>query len=104
MDINLYAMTKKFEAMQDLDINSNLLMIQEITKKWYNARPDNKDLIRLRNAVLDLSFIVNKLTYDRTLYHRTISQYRADKDRAIVRARKAEQQLLQQYETNQRTN
>lgn len=104
MDINLYAMTKKFEAMQDLDINSNLLMIQEITKKWYNARPDNEDLIKLRDAVLHLTFIVNKLTYDRTLYHRTISQYRADKDRAIVRARKAEQQLLQQYETNQGTN
>ena len=97
-------MTKKFEAMQDFGVNSNLLLLQEITQKWYKARPDNKDLISLREAVFNLSIIVNKMNYERQLYHRTIAQYRSDKNRAITRARKAEQQLLKQYETNETTN
>jgi hypothetical protein len=38
------------------------------------------------------------LSYEKSLYHKTIEEYRADKLRAIERARRAEQELLKQRE------
>lgn len=93
MDIGRLNMYKKFDALEDLDLNTNLLLIQEITAKWYKARPDNKDLQTLKDAVLRLTVIANKLSYEKSLYHKTINQYRSDKLRAIERARRVEKQL-----------
>ena len=98
MDIQKINMHKKFDALEDVDLSSNLLIIQEITAKWYKSRPDNKDLQMLKDAVLKVSFIANKMNYEKHLYHTTISEYRADKLRAVERARKAEQELLKQRE------
>jgi hypothetical protein len=95
MDIGKLNMYKKFDALEDYDLNTNLLLIQEITTKWYKARPDNKDLQMLKDAVLKITFIANKLSYEKSLYHKTIDQYRSDKLRAIERARRVEEQLKQ---------
>jgi hypothetical protein len=46
------AMYKKFEALDDLNLNSNLLIVQENIIKWSKAKPDNKELQSVRDAVL----------------------------------------------------
>jgi hypothetical protein len=98
MEINKLNMYKKFNALEDVELNTNLLIVQEITAKWYKARPDNLDLKLLKDAVLKITQIGNKLSYEKSLYHKTIEEYRADKLRAIERARRAEQELLKQRE------
>ena len=91
-------MYKKFNALEDVELNTNLLIVQEITFKWYKARPDNLDLKLLKDAVLKITQIGNKLSYEKSLYHKTIEEYRAGKLRAIERARRAEQELLKHRE------
>ena len=98
MELNKLNMYKKFNALEDVELNTNLLIIQEITAKWYKARPDNLDLKLLKDAVLKITQITNKLSYEKSLYYKTIEEYRADKLRAIERARRAEQELLKYRE------
>ncbi len=84
---------KKFNALEELDLNSNLLLMQKIISKWYNAKPDNQDLSLLKDAIVKVSVIINKMMYEKNLYHLSISEYRQDKLRAIERARRVEQEL-----------
>jgi|TARA_B110000483_G_scaffold237236_1_gene311677 hypothetical protein len=92
MDIKKYMMREKFDVLEDVDLNTALLTMQEIVLKWYKAKPENPDLVSLKDAAIVLTRICNKLSYEKKLYHLTISEYRSDKLRAIERARSAEKQ------------
>ena len=92
MDIKKYMMREKFDVLEDVDLNTALLTMQEIVLKWYKAKPENPDLVSLKDAAMVLTRICNKLSYEKNLYHLTISEYRSDKLRAIERARSAEKQ------------
>lgn len=85
-------MREKFDVLEDVDLNTALLTMQEIVLKWYKAKPENPDLVSLKDAAIVLTRICNKLSYEKKLYHLTISEYRSDKLRAIERARSAEKQ------------
>lgn len=93
MDIKKYMLREKFDVLEDVELNTALLTMQEIVLKWYKAKPDNSDLLLLKDATILLTRICNKLSYEKKLYHLTISEYRSDKLRAIERARSAEQKL-----------
>lgn len=93
MDIKKYMLREKFDVLEDVELNTALLTMQEIVLKWYKAKPDNSDLLLLKDATVLLTRICNKLSYEKKLYHLTISEYRSDKLRAIERARSAEQKL-----------
>ncbi len=93
MDVRKYIMIEKFDVLEDVELNTSLLTIQETVLKWYRAKPKNPDLIVLKDATLLLTRICNKLSYEKKLYHLSISEYRSDKLRAIERARKAEEEL-----------
>ena len=95
MDIAKLNMYKKFDALEDVDLNTNLLALQQITAKWYATKPDNKDLQLLKDSVLTVTRIANKLTYEKSLYYKIISEYQSDKLRALERARTAEEKLNQ---------
>jgi hypothetical protein len=93
MDIKKYMLREKFDVLEDVELNTALLTMQEIVLKWYKAKPDNSDLLLLKDATILLTRICNKLSYEKKLYHLTVSEYRSDKLRAIQRARSAEEQL-----------
>lgn len=95
MDIRKHNMYTKFDALEDIDLNTHLLILQEVTAKWYKAKPKNKDLQLLKEAVLKVSLIANKMMYEKSLYHLAVNEYRSDKLRAVERARKAEETLKQ---------
>lgn len=88
-----YYQQEKFNALEDVELSTNLLILQEITNKWYKAKPNNTDLILLKDAVLKVSIIANKMNYEKHLYHLTLEEFRGDKLRAIERARKSEEEL-----------
>ena len=93
MDIKKYMMREKFDVLEDVELNTALLTMQEIVLKWYKSKPENSDLLLLKDATILLTRICNKLSYEKKLYHLTISEYRSDKLRAIERARRSEEQL-----------
>ena len=98
MDIEKYHLFKKFDAIEDVELNTNLLIMQQITFKWFKSKSDNEDLKNLKDAVLKVTEIANKLKYEKHLYYKALSEYNLDKIRAVNRARKSEQELLKYRE------
>lgn len=83
-------MFRKFEVMEDLELTSNLLMIQQNVFDWCKAKPENKKLNEVRDAIVKISLISNKMQLDKGNYHLAMEQYRSEARRAVERARKAE--------------
>lgn len=93
MDVRKYNTQQKFDVLENVDLSSNLLTAQEIVSRWHKSKPNNKELNLLKDAVIKISLISNKLIYEKELYHLAIAEYREDKLRAIVRARRSETEL-----------
>lgn len=86
-------MIKKFDNLDDLNLSTNLLIIQELTTKWMEKRKDNEELKKLREAIIRVSLLTNKLQLERENYHIVLQEYRSDKLRMIDRAKRAEEKL-----------
>lgn len=84
---------KKIQNLQDLQLTTSLLILQEYFKKWLQQSPHNKELQKANNALLELSLLCNSLITDKDYLYIIAEEFRADKLRAINRARKAEEQL-----------
>ncbi len=85
-------MQKKFDNLDDLNLTTNLLVIQENVFKWCEAKPDNERLKEVRSAIIQISLLTNKLLLDRGNYHTTLEQYRTQSTRSIERARRSEEE------------
>ena len=83
-----YYTQQKFDVLEDIDLSTNLLILQQFAAKWCKSKPDNLDL----QALKDPDY---KMNYEKQLYYITIEEFRGDKLRAIERARKAEEELKQ---------
>lgn len=88
-------MYKKFEVMEDLQLTSNLLTLQSNVLEWCKAKPNNKKLNEVCDAVVKISFTCNKLQLEKNNYHIAMQDYRHDSLRAVERARKAEDKITQ---------
>lgn len=86
-------MFRKFEVMEDIKLSSNLLTIQENVLEWCKAKPDNKKLNEIRDAIIQVSLISNKMQLDKGNYHLAMEEYRHDTLRAVERARVAEEKI-----------
>lgn len=92
---NKQTMHDKFDNLNDLNLTNNLLLLQEYIKKWCKLKPKNKELQNARKAIIDITLLTNSLQLDRGNYHIALSEYRMDKIRAIERARKADEKVLE---------
>ena len=84
---------KKLEVMEDIQLTTNLLTLQSNVLEWVKAKPDNKKLNEVCDAVVKISFTCNKLQLEKSNYHIAMQEYRHDSIRAIERARKAEDRI-----------
>mgnify|MGYP003660773336 FL=1 len=83
-------MNKKVSNLIDLEYYGNVNLCNELLKRWRDAKPDNEDLKLFAKNYLDIIFYVNRLDMERYGYEKSFSEFRADKLRAIERARKME--------------
>ena len=86
-------MIKKLEVMEDIQLTRDLLTLQSNVLEWCKAKPENKKLNEVCDAVVKISFTCNKLQLEKTNYHLAMQEYRHDSIRAIERARKAEDRI-----------
>lgn len=77
---------KDMEYLTDIEMLSTLILDQ--CKK--NETPTLKEMSK---AIARIFFYVNSLQVDRRMYDKAMSQYREDKNRAVLRSRKVEQEL-----------
>ena len=67
--------------------------ITEILGKWLDARPDNVELLDVYNSFLRTFVYVNNLELRDYSFNRLVSEARESRNRAVLRARKAEEAL-----------
>tara|TARA_R110000796_G_scaffold76166_8_gene170464 strand:+ start:993 stop:1298 length:306 start_codon:yes stop_codon:yes gene_type:complete len=77
---------KDMEYLVDIDMLTNLVLNQ-IKKK------ETTTLTEMSKAIARIFFYVNSLQVDRRMYDKAMNQYREDKNRAVLRARKADIEL-----------
>ena len=77
---------KDMEYIVDIDMLTNLVLNQ-IKKK------ETTTLTEMSKAIARIFFYVNSLQVDRRMYDKSMNQYREDKNRAVLRARKSDLEL-----------
>tara|TARA_R110000744_G_scaffold145383_1_gene257980 strand:+ start:30 stop:326 length:297 start_codon:yes stop_codon:yes gene_type:complete len=79
---------KDMEYLTDIDMLSTLILDQ-LKKK------ETPTLTEMSKAIARIFFYVNSLQVDRRMYDKAMSQYREDKNRAVLRARKSDLKINQ---------
>jgi hypothetical protein len=87
------AMLAKFDNLDDIKLTTSLLLLQRQVKEWCDAKPENEKLQEVRDAIVDVTLITNKLQLDRRSYHIALDQYRTESLRMVRRARDAEEKI-----------
>ena len=77
---------KDMEYIVDIDMLTTLVLNQ-IKKK------ETTTLTEMSKSIARIFFYVNSLQVDRRMYDKAMNQYREDKNRAVLRARKSDLEL-----------
>lgn len=83
-------MNKKIDNLKELQYYGDFNLVADVIIKLKKKHPDNTTLIEAVDAMTQIGFFVQNLISDRYFYNESMNQYRADKIRAIERARKAD--------------
>jgi hypothetical protein len=75
---------------KDLEYYGHIDVACTIAKKYCDLKPDNKELRLLSDSLIGIFFWGNMQEQDRRIYDRELSEFRADKNNAVLRARKAD--------------
>ena len=84
-------MFEKIDRAKEAQADADFGVLLAILNKWSKKRPDNKELKQMVEAAVSAYTIMQSYHTDRRFYHKSINQYREDKVRAIMRARKCEE-------------
>lgn len=88
-------MDKKIDNLKDLEIWSDLNFLTSIVQKQLNKNK-TENLEKMSESLIRVVFYFQEYSNNIRLYKKALLEYRLTKNRAIERARKAEQELLKQ--------
>jgi len=86
-------MNRKINTLKDLEYFGAFTYCAEMVLKWEKLKPDNPEIKEFARSIAVVFFYVNQIQSDRMHYDNAISEYRADKNRAVLRARKSEDEV-----------
>jgi len=90
-------MSKKINNLKEIQYYADFNLVGEYIMKWKKLKEDSKPLNDMYFAWQNIGFYVHNMIIEQRHYQTSLSEYRADKNRAIVRAREAEAKL-EKYE------
>ncbi|MCH1614039.1 MAG: hypothetical protein L7S72_12175 [Flavobacteriales bacterium] len=85
-------MNKKIETLKDIEYQGNIQLLANIILDAIKKKETDK-LKKMSEAISNIAFYVNSLQLDRWGYNKSIDDYKSQKNRAIERARKAEEKI-----------
>ena len=85
-------MNAKIDLLKDMEYLADIEMLSTLILDQCKKK-ETKTLTEMSKAIARIFFYVNNLQQDRKMYDKALSQYREDKNRAILRARKSEVDL-----------
>ncbi len=88
-------MNKKLNNIKEAEYYTNFNLIGEHIVKSKKLKPENQALNDMYYAWQEVGFYVHNLITNERAYEQSLSEYRSDKVRAVIRAREAEQQVAE---------
>lgn len=88
-------MNKKISNLKEAEYYTNFNLVGEYIVKARQAKPENDAINNMYYAWQELGFYVHNLIVNERLYEQSLSEYRSDKIRAVVRARTAEEKVIE---------
>ena len=83
--------SKKIDNLKDFEIWSDLNFLISIVKKQIDKK-ETENLKKMSECLIRLTFYYQETSNNKRLYKEALSDYRLARNRAIERARKAEQE------------
>ena len=87
-------MNKKINNLKEIEYYSNFNLVGEHIVKSRKLKPNNQALNDMYFAWQEVGFYVHNHITNEKMYDISLSEYRADKIRAVERARKAELRIV----------
>ena len=88
-------MNKKLNNIKEAEYYTNFNLIGEHIIKNKKLKPENQALNDMYYAWQEVGFYVHNLISNERAYEQTLSEYRSDKTRAVIRAREAESKIAE---------
>lgn len=80
-------------TFKEYEFFSNFNLVSQIILKLSKKYPKNKEIQNSVSAMKQIGFQTNEWILNEGVYNRALDKYRADKNRAVERARRAEDEL-----------
>ena len=88
-------MNKKLNNIKEFEYYTNFNLIGERIIKNKKLKPENQALNDMYYAWQEVGFYVHNLISNERAYEQSLSEYRSDKTRAVIRAREAESKIAE---------
>ena len=86
-------MNKKMQNLKEMEYYGNFNLVGEILLKLKKKYPNNETLNDAVSAMTHIGFFVTEMMQNQYYYEKSLESYRADKLRAIERARRVEEEM-----------
>lgn len=86
-------MNKKMQNMKEMEYYSNFNLVGEVLLKLKKKYPHNVTLKEAISAMTHIGFFVTEMMQNQYYYDKSLETYRADKLRAVERARRVEEEM-----------
>ena len=93
-------MNKKLNNIKEFEYYTNFNLIGEHIIKNKKLKPENQALNDMYYAWQEVGFYVHNLISNERAYEQSLSEYRSDKTRAVIRAREAESKIAELQRKN----
>ena len=87
-------MFAKIDILKDMEYLTDIEMLSTLVLDQCKKK-ETTTLTEMSSAIARIFFYVNSLQVDRRMYDKAMSQYREDRNRAVLRARRVEIELEQ---------
>ena len=86
-------MNKKMQNLKEMEYYTNFNLVGEVLLKLKKKYPNNETLKDAISAMTHIGFFVTEMMQAQYYYDKSLESYRADKLRAIERARRVEEEM-----------
>ena len=86
-------MNKKIQNLKEMEYYGNFNLVGEVLLKLKKKYPNNETLSDAVSAMTQIGFFVTEMMQNQYYYEKSLESYRADKNRAIERARRVEKEI-----------
>ena len=88
---------KKQNNIEDLILDNDILYALSIVKKWHELKPNNKEIEKLKDVIVEISFLINSLRVKIATQEIATTSYKNEKFGLLKKYEELEPKYKQEY-------